>query len=561
MTATKTSDSKALLRDALGVMFKRKRLIVGLFLVVALGISFAVLSLPTSFESTGKLVVTRSRGDVLVTPADNKNFNFTVTAPTSQDMAVHAEMLKNRSLLEGVARKLNLERRRDEAKGGATPAMMSLGQVFALIPERFQGWFPWSSPAASDKDDAPAAKPARTRLDSIVDGMASSLAVQVVPNSNLILVRFRGTDAQRNAEILNTLLEQYLDRYLDLRRHKGVTEFFTAQRDRLEQNLRTSESQLKGFQNKSGLLSATVQVDAYARRLAEAENMAVDAEFDLREVEHRIAMFKAELGSQPERVPKTTSTKYNPMIPTTQEKILQLEMQKAKLLNLYTENDRRVLDVNREIDALRNQLAQIQEWVPESEVVEVNQLKRDLEDKLRAAQLALVKNRIRLEGARAIAVEMRRKVMDIAQAQVDKDTLLREVQANSEAYLLYRKKVEEARIGEAMDESRIMNVTIAEAASQRGVPVGPPKNLSLLFAVMVGLVSGLGGAFLREFFDGSIKTEREVRAAIDVPVLGSIPDERNGKNGNGSAKNGNGNGKNGNGNGKHGNGRNGANHH
>jgi uncharacterized protein involved in exopolysaccharide biosynthesis len=289
--------------------------------------------------------------------------------------------------------------------------------------------------------------------------------------------------------------------------------------------------------------------------------MAVDAEFDLREVEHRISMFKAELGSQPERVPKTTSTKYNPMIPTTQEKILQLEMHKAKLLNLYTENDRRVLDVNREIDALRNQLAQIQEWVPESEVVEVNQLKRDLEDKLRAAQLALVKNRIRLEGARAIAAEMRRKVMDIAQAQVDKDTLLREVQANSEAYLLYRKKVEEARIGEAMDESRIMNVTIAETASQRGVPVGPPKNLSLLFAVMVGLVSGLGGAFLREFFDGSIKTEREVRAAIDVPVLGSIPDERNGKNGNGSAKNGNGNGKNGNGNGKHGNGRNGANHH
>ncbi len=558
MTATKTSDSKALLRDALGVMFKRKRLIVGLFLVVALGISFAVLSLPTSFESTGKLVVTRSRGDVLVTPSDNKNFNFTVTAPTSQDMAVHAEMLKNRSLLESVARKLDLERRRSEAKGGATPAMMSLGQVFALIPERFQGWFPWSGPIIEDKEPV---KPARTRLDAVVDGMAQSLAVQVVPNSNLILVRFRGTDAQRNAEILNTLLEQYLDRYLDLRRHKGVTEFFTTQRDRLEQNLRQSEGQLKGFQNRSGLLSATVQVDAYARRLAEAENMAVDAEYDLREVEYRIGMFKAELGGQPERVPKSTSTKYNPMIPTTQEKILQLEMQRAKLLTLYTDNDRRVLDINKEIAALRERLAEIQEWVPESEVVEVNQLKRDLEEKLRAAQLALVKNRIRLDGARAIAVEMRKKVTDIAAAQVDKDTLLREVQANSEAYLLYRKKVEEARIGEAMDESRIMNVTIAEGASQRGVPVGPPKNLSLLFAVMVGLVSGLGGAFLREFFDSSIKTEREVRAAIDVPVLGSIPEERNGKNGNGSAKNGNGNGKNGNGNGKHGNGRNGVNHY
>ena len=64
--------------------------------------------------------------------------------------------------------------------------------------------------------------------------------------------------------------------------------------------------------------------------------------------------------------------------------------------------------------------------------------------------------------------------------------------------------------------------------------MAPPKNLSLLFAVMVGLVSGVGGAFLREFFDGSIKTEHEIRSSVDLPVLGSIPEEKAGKkNGNG----------------------------
>ena len=560
MTATKTSDSKALLRDALGVMFKRKRLILGLFLVVALGISFAVLSLPTSYEVTGKLVVTRSRGDVLVTPADSKNFNFTVTAPLPQDMAVHAELLRNRSLLEAVGRKLDLDRRRDEAKGGATPALMSLGQVFALIPERFQGWFPWSSQAGDGKDET-AKQPARTRLDSVVDNMAAGLAVQVVPNSNLIVVRYRSTDAARGAEILNTLLEMYLDRYLDLRRHRGVTEFFTVQRDRLEESLRKSEESLKQFQNRTGLLSAAVQVDAYARRLAEAENQVVDAQYDLQEVQNRREILQAKLDSEPEKIQRSSSTKYNPMIQTTQERLLTLEMQREKLLTLYTENDRRVIDINKEIEAMQQRLTQLKDWVPDAEVSEINMRRQDLEEKLLATQLALNKNRVRLEGARAIAFEMRKQVKDIALAQVDKDGLLREVQANTEAYLLYRKKVEEARIGEAMDDNRIMNVAIGEMASQRGMPVGPPKNLSLLFAVMVGLVSGLGGAFLREFFDSSIKSEREVRAAIDVPVLGSIPEEKNGKSGNGHAKNGNGNGKNGNGNGKHGNGKTGNGYH
>src|SRR5262245_41922891 len=106
-----------------------------------------------------------------------------------------------------------------------------------------------------------------------------------------------------------------------------------------------------------------------------------------------------------------------------------------------------------------------------------------------------------------------------------------------------------------MDDTKIANVAIGELASRQGAPVGPPKNLSLLFAVMVGIVSGVGGAFLREFFDGSIKTEHEIRSSVDLPVLGSIPEEKNGKNGKNGNGNGNGhNGKNGNGNGngKHG---------
>ena len=43
MTAAKSADVRWLLKDALGVVFKRKRLIFGLFLIVALGISLAVL--------------------------------------------------------------------------------------------------------------------------------------------------------------------------------------------------------------------------------------------------------------------------------------------------------------------------------------------------------------------------------------------------------------------------------------------------------------------------------------------------------------------------------------
>ena len=548
MTAAKTSDVRWLVKDALGVVFKRKRLIFGLFLIVALGISFAVLSVPSSYEVAGKLVVTRSRGDLLVTPADQRNFNFVLTAPTLQDMAVHAELLKNRSLIEAVAKKLGLDKKKNDAQAQAaeTPVAAGLNQISV--------WIPWATGGSSG-----APKPAddQSRLNAVVDTIAYGLNVQVTPNSNLIVVRYRSSDPVKGAEIVNTLLDLYRDRYLDLRRSPGVVDFFEEQRKVFETNLQSAETRLKTFQNKSGILSAAVQVDAYARRLAEAESNYVDAQYDLRDAEERVQLLKKELSAQPERVQQSATIKYNPMIQTMQERLLTLEMDKQRLLGLYTENDRRVQDKQMEIDAQKKRLAEAQatQWIPENEVTQINDRRRDLEEKILASTLTAQKNKIRLEGAKQIALEMRDRVRDLGLADVERQALLREVQAASEAYLLYRKKSEEARVTAALDENKITNVAIGEMASRQGTPVGPPKNLSLVFAIMVGLVSGVGGAFLREFFDGSIKTEHEIRSTVDLPVLGSIPEEKNGGNGkNGNGHNGkNGNGKNGkNGNGKHG---------
>ena len=220
--------------------------------------------------------MTRSRGDLLVTPADQRSFNFALTAPTQQDMAVHAELLKNRSLIEAVVKKLGLDKKREDpqAKAAENPITAGLNQISV--------WIPWTS---SGPTGAQKPAPEQNRLNSAVDTIAAGLTIQVVPNSNLIVVRYRSSDTAKGAEIVNTLLDLYRDKYLELRRNPGVVEFFAEQRDQLEQAVKTSEAALTSFQKKTGLLSVAVQVDAYARRLAEAENNLTDAQFDTKEAE------------------------------------------------------------------------------------------------------------------------------------------------------------------------------------------------------------------------------------------------------------------------------------
>jgi uncharacterized protein involved in exopolysaccharide biosynthesis len=478
-------------KEAIGVVFKRKRLVVGLSLVVALALSIAVMSVPTSYEVAGKLVVTRSRGDLLISPLDERNFNFSVTAPTLQDMAVHAELLKNRSLVERVVTKLGLDAKKDDAMATAAPAA--------------------------------------SRLDAITDGILSGLTIQVVPNSNLVYVRYRSSNPVKGADIVNALLELYRETYLQVRGPAGVTPFFKEQRDEAAARLKQSEAHLTAFQERTALLAGAVQIDAYSRRLAEAEDAAVDAEYDLRADEQRAAFIKALLDQEPERIQISSTIQSNPTIQSIERQLLTLEMTKQQLLGLYEPTDRRVQDAQTEIDAQRRRLteAQSQAWVPGSEVTVINARHRDLEAQYVEACLAAQKSRIRHEGAQAIAATMRDRERELSLAEVEREALMRDVEAGSGAYLLYRKKTEEARIAAALDDKKIANVAIGELASPQGPPVGPPENLALAFAVMVGLVAGVGGAFVRELFDASIKSEWELQA-VDLPVLGSIPEDESG---------------------------------
>ena len=392
MTAAKSADVRWLLKDALGVVFKRKRLILGLFLIVALGISLAVLSIPTSYEVAGKLVVTRSRGDVLVTPADQRSFNFALTAPTLQDMAVHAEMLKNRSLIEAVVKKLGLDKKREDpqAKAAENPITAGLNQISV--------WIPWTSgsPATAQK---PA--PELSRLHSAVDSIAQGLTIQVVPNSNLLVVRYRSSDTTKGAEIVNTLLDLYRDKYLELRRNPGVVEFFVDQRDQLEQALKASEAALTSFQRKSGASCrrrsrSTPMPGVSPRRRTTSPTLSSTCG----NTSSAWRCSRACSRAQPERVKQQATVKYNPMIQTVQERLLTLEMEKQRLLTLYTENDRRVQDKQQEIDAQRKRLAEAQEqqWIPDNEVTQINDRRRDLEEKIIASRLSRVEEQEPLRG-------------------------------------------------------------------------------------------------------------------------------------------------------------------
>jgi capsular polysaccharide biosynthesis protein len=68
------------------------------------------------------------------------------------------------------------------------------------------------------------------------------------------------------------------------------------------------------------------------------------------------------------------------------------------------------------------------------------------------------------------------------------------------------------------------NVTVLAKAEvgEKQSPIKPKPLLNIAIATVVGLMLGVGLAFLLEFLDNTIKTEQEVEKLLGLPVLGSI---------------------------------------
>jgi capsular polysaccharide biosynthesis protein len=79
-----------------------------------------------------------------------------------------------------------------------------------------------------------------------------------------------------------------------------------------------------------------------------------------------------------------------------------------------------------------------------------------------------------------------------------------------------------AKIPEIM---KVDNVEILAPAilKDNQAPVKPKPLLNIAIALVVGLMAGVGLAFLLEYLDNTIKTEEDIQRVLQLPVLGSIP--------------------------------------
>lgn len=97
---------------------------------------------------------------------------------------------------------------------------------------------------------------------------------------------------------------------------------------------------------------------------------------------------------------------------------------------------------------------------------------------------------------------------------VDKDPVLATEIANETARVF---------MDSVVDIMLVENVQVIDEAQVPMNPISPRPVLNMAIAGVLGLMLGVFIAFLLEFLDDTIKTEKDIEKNLDLPVIGTIP--------------------------------------
>lgn len=473
------------MRELATVLFRQRKLFVGVSgLVFLLAVVYAFTG--ATYRAHARVLVRRGRADPPVAAQENAPPDFSRVEVTEEDLNSEVELLKDDDVLR---------------------------RVVVVSDLAAHDWLRWLRPHEA----------AAARVERAAKKLARRLEVEPIKKTNLIAVSYDAPDPQMAARVLKTLASAYLEKHTEVHRPSGQLHFFDQQTGESRRQLEEAKAKLLDFTKSHGVVVAAQQRDLLLQRLNDGEASYRHTQVELAEAQHRVQALDAQLAKLPERSITQVRTADNPeLLRALKANLLDLELKKTQLLTKFEPNHRLVQEVEQ-------QILQAKAAIAGENLTPVRDETTDQDANYAWAKAESQKAQVEIKGLQAREAttsthltEYRILARQLGEDAITQDDLASSEKAAQENYLLYVRKREEARMGDALDEGGIVNVAIAEEPVVPALPVWP-AGVVVLAGFVAALTSGTGAAFAADYLDPALRTPEEVLACLEIPVLASIP--------------------------------------
>lgn len=473
------------LRDIVTIVFRHKRVVILSFLGILTGAVLAAVLHAPEYRASTKFLIERERLDPVISPGES-------TPPESRGEVTEEELNSEVELIESadVLRQVVVSCGLDQKKS-------FLGSLFG---------------AGNDA----------TRIAKAAKRLQSDLKIEVVRKSNVISVSYTADDPQLAARVLSALGDAYLKKNVAVHRPPGQFEFFDQETQAYGKNLADAESKLKTFSSQEGGVAPQMARDITLQKLSEFRASLQQTRADIAGTEERIRALEKQAGSTPQRLTTSASqTDDAQVLQGLKATLMTLELKRTELLTKYQPTYALVQEVDKEIADAKASIVTEEDRPIRQETTDRNPTYNWINEELAKAKADYSGLQARAAATQAIVSNYEAKAEELDQKGLVQQDLLRTMKTDEENYLMYQRKREEARMTNALDQTRILNVAIAEQPIAPTLASNSPWT-ALVVGLMLAVIVSLGTAFGLDYMDTSFRTPEEVVSELNVPVLGTI---------------------------------------
>ena len=457
------------LLDYLLVLRKHKWLILTFLVTVVTLVSIATFKMKPVYEATARIEIDRDAPSVLPFQAMNTDAAYD---DLQNYIETQSKVLQSDTLAMETIKKENLIN--NPAFGGVAGGREQL---------------PVLSTTA-----APITRP------DVLSEFEGSLSVKLVPNTRLLDVTFEATDPQLAARVLNSHLNEF--KLLNFNSHLSSSEeasgFLTGELDETRQKFQAAEEKRLAYERDNQIWTVDEKQNITTEKLSQIDKELTEAQSDRIKKQ---ADFDTASSGNVDAVPAIRESTQITALTTKQSELRQ---------QYIAETTGNRLGPNYpSVQALQEQIKHIDQLIGDEKKNIVGRIEQDFRIAVQRETLltqALDKQKVE---ANAMAVKL-----------VEYNILVRDAEANKTLYDGLSQKLKEANISGGLHPS---NIRVIDPAMVPSSPSRPNRARSILMAFLVGLVGGLGLAFLREYMDNTVKTPDDIERLAKLPSLAVVP--------------------------------------
>ncbi len=325
--------------------------------------------------------------------------------------------------------------------------------------------------------------------------------------------------------LANTYANNYEKLNLSYERQQMTTvkKFLKSQRDEKLDDLREAEKNLQRYQEDGGIIAIDEQAKALIDVITNFQSQRDAAQIELSISKNSLDQYKEELEKQNPTIAQYIESFANEKrLVSLQDQIAQLETRRDlavantkgadKRNELVADFDARMKDLKTTMD---KQLAVYQASIFASTPEEL----KDLSLKVLEEEVKSKTYKSKYKSLSEIVKRYEKRFNELPRKTIDYARYQRELTAYEKLYLLIEEKYQEALINE---QSTPGNVLIIDRAIRPLEPSKPNRMLIVLVGLVLGVGMGFGFAFIRNYFDNSVKTPEDIQNN-NLNVLAWIP--------------------------------------